>query len=275
MSLKDKTLFISGASRGIGRAIGERAARDGANIILFAKTVEPDPRLPGTIYTAAEAMEKAGGKTVVCVGDLRFEDQVQAAVQKGAEHFGGIDILVNNASAISLTGTEATTMKRYDLMHQINGRGSFLMTQTCLPWLKKAANPHVLNLAPPINLHPKWFCNHVAYSTAKYLMSFWVLGMAEEFKGKVGFNALWPQTVINTAAVQNQLGGSEVVAVGREPTIMADAAYAIFNRDAKQVTGNFFIDEEVLREEGVTNFDQYKVNPDLSDDQLLKDFFLD
>ena len=275
MSLKGKTLFISGASRGIGRAIGERAAADGANIILFAKTSEPDPRLPGTIHTAAKAMEEAGGKTLVCVGDLRFEDQVQAAVTQGAAHFGGIDILINNASAINMTGTEATTMKRYDLMHQINGRGSFLMAQSCLPWLKKADNPHVLNLSPPINLNPRWFANHAAYTAAKYLMSFWVLGMAEEFRGKVAFNALWPQTVINTAAVQNHLGGNAVAVMGRQPTIMADAAHAILIRDARQVTGHFFIDEAVLREEGVVDFSGYKVNPDLPDDQLLQDFFLD
>ncbi len=275
MSLAGKTLFISGASRGIGRAIGERAARDGANIILFAKTATPHPKLPGTIYDAEKAMQEAGGNTLVCVGDLREEAQLENAVKKGAEHFGGIDILVNNASAIALTGTEATAMKRYDLMHQINGRGSFMAAQKCLPWLKKADNPHVLNLAPPLNFSAKWFGQHVAYTTAKYLMSLWVLGMAEEFKGKVAFNALWPATVINTAAVQNQLGGGSAVSVGRQPSIVADAAYAILNRDHKTCSGNFFIDEEVLKKEGVEDLSGYQVNPDLPREQLMKDFFLD
>jgi citronellol/citronellal dehydrogenase len=275
MNLKDKTLFISGASRGIGRAIGERAAADGANIILFAKTATPDPRLPGTIHDAAEAMEKAGGKTLVCVGDLRDEAQLDEAVAKGAEHFGGIDILINNASAISLTGTESTSMKKYDLMHQINGRGTFMASQKCLPWLKKAANPHVLNLSPPLNLSPRWFANHPAYTAAKYLMSLWVLGMAEEYRGKVAFNALWPKTAINTAAVQNHLGGARSVVAAREPAIMADAAYAILLRDARHCSGNFFIDEAVLREEGVTDFRSYQVDPDLPEEQLLPDLFLD
>lgn len=275
MTLRNKTLFISGASRGIGRAIGERAARDGANIILFAKTVTPDPRIPGTLEEAAQAIEQAGGKAFICVGDLRDEAQLTEAVEKGARHFGGIDILVNNASAISLTGTEATTMKKYDLMHQINGRGSFMAAQKCLPWLKQAANPHVLNLAPPLNLNPRWFGQHAAYTAAKYLMSFWVLGMAEEFRGQVAFNALWPQTAINTAAVQNHLGGSRSVAVAREPAIMADAAHAILLRDCRTTTGNFFIDEEVLREEGVTDFRAYQVDPALPADKLMRDFFLD
>lgn len=275
MSLKGKTVFISGASRGIGRAIGERVAADGANIILFAKTATPHPKLPGTIYDAAEAMEKAGGQTLVCVGDLRDESQFEEAVAKGVEKFGGIDILINNASAISLTGTEATPMKKFDLMHQINGRGSFMASQKCLPWLKKSANPHVLNLSPPLNLNPKWFGGYCAYTTAKYLMSFWVLGMAEEFRGKVAFNALWPKTCINTAAVQNQLGGEPSVAAAREPAIMADAAYAVLTRDAKHCSGNFFIDEDVLREEGATDFRHYQVNPELAESALLPDLFLD
>lgn len=275
MTLRNKTLFISGASRGIGRAIGERAARDGANIILFAKTVTPDPRIPGTLEEAAEAIEKAGGKTCICVGDLRDEAQLTHAVEKGAKHFGGIDILVNNASAISLTGTESTPMKKYDLMHQINGRGAFMAAQKCLPWLRQSANPHVLNLAPPINLNPRWFAPHVAYTTAKYLMSLWVLGMAEEFRGCIAFNALWPKTTINTAAVQNHLGGVRSVVTAREPTIMADAAHAILLRDCRTTTGNFFIDEEVLREEGVTDFRSYQVDPTLPEDKLMRDFFLD
>lgn len=275
MSLNNKTIFISGASRGIGRAIGEKAAADGANIILFAKTATPHPKLPGTIYEAADAMEKAGGKTCVCVGDLREEAQFAAAVKKGTDQFGGIDILINNASAINLTGTEQTSMKRYDLMHQINGRGAYLATQQCLPWLKKSDNPHVLNLSPPINLNPRWFANHVAYTTAKYLMSFWVLGMAEEFKGKIAFNALWPKTAINTAAVQNHLGGAPSVANARQPTIVADAAHAILTRDAATCSGNFFIDENVLREEGVADFSGYQVDPSLPAKKLLPDFFLD
>lgn len=275
MSLAGKTIFLSGASRGIGRAIGERAAADGANIILFAKTATPHPRLPGTIHDAAKAMQQAGGKTLVCVGDLRDEEQLTEAVSKGAEQFGGIDILINNASAISLTSTEATSMKTYDLMHQINGRGSFMATQKCLPWLKQADNPHVLNLSPPLNLNPRWFGNHAAYTAAKYLMSFWVLGMAEEFRGRIAFNALWPKTAINTAAVQNHLGGATSVAAARQPQIMADAAYAILKRDAAEVTGNFFIDDEVLAEEGVTDFRHYQVDPSLDESQLLPDFFLD
>lgn len=272
--LAGKTLFITGASRGIGKAIGERAARDGANVVLFAKTTEPHPKLPGTLYTAAEDIERAGGKALVCVGDVREEDQVAAAVEKAVATFGGIDILINNASAISLTGTESTDMKKYDLMHQINTRGTFMTSRLCLPHLKKAANPHVLNLAPPLNMSPMWFGRHVAYTMAKYGMSLCVLGMAEEYKGKVAFNALWPKTVINTAAVKNQLGGIAEVTHARQPTIMADAAHAILLRDARSCSGNFFIDEQVLRDEGMTDFSGYRVDPNLSDDQLMPDFFL-
>lgn len=272
--LAEKTLFITGASRGIGKAIGERAARDGANVVLFAKTTEPHPKLPGTLYTAAEDIERAGGKALVCVGDVREEDQVAAAVEKAVATFGGIDILINNASAISLTGTESTDMKKYDLMHQINTRGTFMTSRLCLPHLKKATNPHVLNLAPPLNMSPMWFGRHVAYTMAKYGMSLCVLGMAEEYKGKVAFNALWPKTVINTAAVKNQLGGIAEVTHARQPTIMADAAHAILLRDARSCSGNFFIDEQVLRDEGMTDFSGYRVDPNLSDDQLMPDFFL-
>ena len=272
--LAGKTLFITGASRGIGKAIGERAARDGANVVLFAKTTEPHPKLPGTLYTAAEDIERAGGKALVCVGDVREEDQVAAAVEKAVATFGGIDILINNASAISLTGTESTDMKKYDLMHQINTRGTFMTSRLCLPHLKKATNPHVLNLAPPLNMSPMWFGRHVAYTMAKYGMSLCVLGMAEEYKGKVAFNALWPKTVINTAAVKNQLGGIAEVTHARQPTIMADAAHAILLRDARSCSGNFFIDEQVLRDEGMTDFSGYRVDPHLSDDQLMPDFFL-
>ena len=272
--LAGKTLFITGASRGIGKAIGERAARDGANVVLFAKTTEPHPKLPGTLYSAAEDIERAGGKALVCVGDVREESQVVAAVEKAVASFGGIDILINNASAISLTGTESTDMKKFDLMHQINTRGTFMTSRLCLPHLKKAANPHVLNLAPPLNMDPIWFGRHVAYTIAKYGMSLCVLGMAEEYRGKVAFNALWPKTVINTAAVKNQLGGVAEVQLARQPGIMADAAHAILCRPANDCSGNFFIDEEVLRSEGVNDFSAYRVDPSISDAQLMPDFFL-
>ena len=274
-NLKDKTLFITGASRGIGKAIALRAARDGANIVLFAKTTEPHPKLPGTIYTAAEEIREAGGTALPCVGDIRYEEQLQAAVDQAVETFGGIDILVNNASAISLTGTEATTMKSYDLMHQINSRGTFMASKLCLPHLKKAANPHILNLAPPLNMAPHWFGRHVAYTMAKYGMSLCVLGMADEYAGKVAVNALWPKTVINTAAVQNQLGGAPTVKAARQPSIMADAAWAILTRPVADASGHFFIDEEVLRDSGISDLSGYRVDPDLDDDKLLPDFFLD
>ena len=274
-NLKDKTLFITGASRGIGKAIALRAARDGANIVLFAKTTEPHPKLPGTIYTAAEEIREAGGTALPCVGDIRYEEQLQAAVDQAVETFGGIDILVNNASAISLTGTEATTMKSYDLMHQINSRGTFMASKLCLPHLKKAANPHILNLAPPLNMAPHWFGRHVAYTMAKYGMSLCVLGMADEYAGKVAVNALWPKTVINTAAVQNQLGGAPTVKAARQPSIMADAAWAILTRPVADASGHFFIDEEVLRDAGISDLSGYRVDPDLDDDKLLPDFFLD
>lgn len=274
MSLQGKTVFITGASRGIGKTIGLRAARDGANVVIAAKTAEPHPKLPGTIYTAAEEMEKAGGKALPVVVDIRDEELVKSAVAKAVETFGGIDILVNNASAISLTGTQETPMKRFDLMHQINTRGTYMTTQTCLPHLLQAENPHVLNISPPLNMDEKWFKNHVAYTMAKYGMSMCVLGMAGEFRGKIGVNALWPRTVIETAAVLNLLGGKQLSSKGRLPQIMADAAYAIFNRPAATCTGNFFIDDSVLAEEGVTDFSAYKVTADLPDDQLAPDFFL-
>ena len=274
-NLKGKTLFITGASHGIGKAIALRAARDGANVVLFAKTTEPHPKLPGTIYTAAEEIREAGGTALPCVGDIRYEEQLQAAVDRAVDTFGGIDILVNNASAISLTGTEATTMKSYDLMHQINSRGTFMASKLCLPHLKKAANPHILNLAPPLNMAPHWFGRHVAYTMAKYGMSLCVLGMADEYAGKVAVNALWPKTVINTAAVQNQLGGAPTVKAARQPSIMADAAWAILTRPVADASGHFFIDEEVLRDAGISDLSGYRVDPDLDDDKLLPDFFLD
>lgn len=258
MSLKGKTLFISGGSRGIGLAIALRAARDGANITIAAKTAEPHPKLPGTIYTAAEEIEKAGGRALPVVCDIRDEAQVAEAVTKTVERFGGIDICVNNASAIQLTGTLETDMKRYDLMNQINARGTFLVSKLCIPHLKLAQNPHILNLAPPLDMKAKWFKNHLAYTMAKFGMSMCTLGMSAEFaKDGIAVNSLWPLTAIDTAAVRNLLGGPSVAALSRSPEIVADAAYAIFNRPSREATGNFYIDEEVLRAEGVTDFSKY------------------
>jgi citronellol/citronellal dehydrogenase len=272
MTLAGRTLFITGASRGIGKAIALRAARDGANVIIAAKSVTEDPRIPGTIFTAAEEIAAAGGKALPVQVDVRFEEQVQAAVAAGVERFGGIDILVNNASAIQLTDTLATSMKRYDLMHQINTRGTFLCSQVCLPHLLRSTNPHILNLAPPLNMEEKWFAPHVAYTMAKYGMSMCVLGMAGEFRDRgVAVNALWPRTVIATAAVQNLLGGDETIEHSRSPEIMADAAHVILTRPARECTGNFFIDEDVLRSEGVTDFAPYQLVPGAD---LWPDFFL-
>ena len=261
-SLKDKTLFITGASRGIGKAIALRAARDGANVVVAAKTAEPHPKLPGTIYSAAEEIEAAGGKALPIVVDVRFEEQVRAGVAKAVETFGGVDILVNNASAISLTGTLATPMKRYDLMHTVNGRGTFLCSQACLPHLLKADNPHVLNLSPPLNMESKWFRNHCAYTMAKFIMSMCVLGMAGEFKGRgIGVNALWPRTAIATAAVQNLLGGDESMARSRKPEVYADAAYAVLSQPAHSYTGQSLLCEDVLLEAGVTDLSVYDCVP--------------
>ncbi|MGN6516852.1 MAG: SDR family oxidoreductase [Rhizomicrobium sp.] len=272
MSLEGKTLFISGASRGIGLAIALRAARDGANVAVAAKTAEPHPKLPGTIYTAAEEVEKAGGKALPIVCDIRFEEQVQAAAEQTAAKFGGIDICVNNASAISLTGTLQTDMKRYDLMNGINARGTYLVSRTCIPHLKKAANPHVLNLSPPLDMNPRWFAGHTAYSMAKYGMSMCVLGMAAEFADDgIAFNALWPRTGVATAAIRNALAGDEGMKHCRTPEILADAAYLVFNKKAKEFTGNFLIDDTFLASEGVTDFDKYRVDPTKD---LMPDFFV-
>jgi len=271
-SLAGKTLFITGASRGIGKAIALRAARDGANIVIAAKTATPHPRLPGTIYTAAAEIEAAGGRALPLVVDIRHEEVVEAAIARAVAEFGGIDILVNNASAIMLTPTLATPMKRFDLMHQVNTRGTFLCSQKALPHLLEANNPHILNISPPLNLSPRWFGPHVAYTMAKYGMSMCVLGMAEEYQGRVGVNALWPRTAIATAAVKNLLGGDDAVAMSRTPEIMADAAHAVLTRDAASCGGNFFIDDEVLTEAGVTDLDRYAVQPG---SELLPDFFLD
>ena len=272
MSLKGKTLFMSGGSRGIGLAIALRAARDGANVTIAAKTTEPHPKLPGTIYTAAEEIEAAGGKALPVVCDIRDEGQVAEAVNKTVEAFGGIDICINNASAIQLTGTLQTDMKRYDLMHQINTRGTFLVSKMCIPHLKLAKNPHILNLAPPLDMDAKWFKNHVAYTMAKFGMSMCTLGMSAEFaKDGIAVNSLWPLTAIDTAAVRNLLGGQAVASMSRTPEILADAAHAILVRPARETTGNFFIDEEVLRAEGVTDFTKYA--PDAKG-PLAADFFV-
>jgi citronellol/citronellal dehydrogenase len=274
--LSNKTLFITGASRGIGLAIALRAARDGANIAIASKTDRPHPKLPGTIHTAAEAIEAAGGKALPMQVDIREEEAVAAAAKRCAEHFGGIDILVNNASAIFLSNTAETPLKRFDLMFGVNVRGTFVCSQACLPYLKESAqrgrNPHILNLSPPLSMKPRWFAPHVAYTMAKYGMSMCVLGMAEEFRSSgIGVNALWPRTVIATAALN-------VIPLvdpkrGRKPDIMADAAHAILSRDPSTCTGNFFIDDEVLRDAGITDLDQYAVTPGNKD--FIPDFFVD
>lgn len=270
-ALKGKTIFITGASRGIGLAIALRAARDGANIVIAAKSDVPNPKLPGTIHTAAAEVERAGGKALAIKLDIRNEVDVYAAVAQAAEHFGGIDVLVNNASAIWLQGTANTPMKRYDLMNQVNTRGTFLMSQACLPHLKQADNAHILMLSPPINLAPKWFAPHVAYTIAKYGMSLCVLGMAEEFRGDgIAVNALWPKTVIRTDAL-NMIEGVPFDRC-RTPEIVADAAYAIISTPSSQRSGEFLIDEDVLRETGVTDFNQYAIDPS---QWPLPDYFLD
>ena len=276
MSLQGKTLFITGASRGIGLAIALRAARDGANVAIAAKTAEPHPKLPGTIYSAAEQIEKAGGRALPLICDIREQAQVAAAVRQTAERFGGIDILVNNASAISLTGTLETPMKRFDLMFGVNVRGTYLCSQTCIPHLKESAragrNPHILTLAPPLNMKPKWFSNHVAYTMAKYGMSMCVLGMAEELRGEgIAVNALWPRTVINTAALAMIPGVDTKMC--RTPEILSDSAYIILNRDARKHTGHFYLDEQVLSAEGITDLGRYAVLP--GNNKFLPDLFLD
>jgi len=270
MSLQGKTLFVTGASRGIGLAIALRAARDGANIAIAAKTAEPNAKLPGTIFSAAEEIEKAGGKALPLVCDIRFEDQVAAAVAATVAKFGGIDICVNNASAISLTGTLDTDMKRFDLMSQINARGTFLVSKLCVPHLLKADNPHVLMLSPPLDMQPNWFAGHTAYSMAKYGMSMCVLGMAAEFSGSIAFNALWPRTAIATAAIRLAMGSPDAARYCRKPEILADAAHAIFVKP-KNFSGNFLIDDTFLSENGVTDFDQYRVDPG---QDLVADFFV-
>ena len=273
MSLAGKTLFISGGSRGIGLAIALRAARDGANVVVAAKTAEPHPKLPGTVFTAAADIEAAGGRALPAVCDIRDEAQVQAAVDAAVARFGGIDICINNASAIALTGTLQTEMKRYDLMNGINARGTFLCSKLCLPHLLRAANPHILTLSPPLDLSPKWFAPHAAYTIAKYGMSLCTLAMAEEFREQgVAVNSLWPLTVIDTAAVRFVLGGDAMAKASRLPAIVADAAHAILTRPARACTGQFFIDEEVLRAEGVSDFSAYA--PGAGGAPLAADFFV-
>ncbi len=272
MSLANKVIFITGGSRGIGLEIGKRAARDGAKVVLAAKTAEPHPKLPGTIFTAAEEIIEAGGEALPLILDVRDEENVLKAVEETVSHFGGIDICVNNASAISLTKTPDTDMKRYDLMHQINGRGTYLVSKYCIPHLKKSSNPHILNLAPPLDMKAKWFGPHLAYTMAKFTMSMCVLGMAEELKADgIAVNGLWPRTAIATAAVKNVLGGEELMNISRKPEIMADAAYEIFIKDSKEFTGNFCIDDLVLHESGVKDFTNYA---DVSFDKLAPDFFV-
>ena len=276
MSLQGKRIFITGGSRGIGLAIALRAARDGASIAIAAKTAEPNPKLPGTIYTAAEEIKAAGGTALPIQCDLRDEAQIAAAVAHAATEFGGIDILVNNASAINLTRTEETPAKRFDLMFDVNVRGTFLTSQAAIPFLRDSAdagrNPHILNLSPPLSMKPKWFKNHVAYTMAKYGMSMCVLGMSEEFKRDgIAVNALWPRTAIDTAALQ-MIPGVDTAAC-RTPEILSDSAYIILNRNSKECSGNFFVDDEVLASEGITDLEKYSVVPGTKD--FLLDFFLD
>ena len=271
--LAGTTMFISGASRGIGLAIAKRAAADGANVALIAKTAEPHPRLPGTVFTAAEEIEEAGGNALPIVGDIRFEDQVFAAIERTVAEFGGIDLCVNNASAINLSSTEAVTMKAYDLMQDVNTRGTFVVSKACIPHLKASSNPHILTLSPPLNLNPRWFQSNLAYTIAKYGMSMCTLGMAAEFAADgIAVNSLWPRTAIATAAVMNLLGGEDSIRRSRTPEIMADAAHVVLTSDSRTNTGNYFIDDEVLAGAGITDLAGYALDPDV---ELMQDFFLD
>ena len=269
---KNKTVIMSGGSRGVGLEIAKALGKDGANIAILAKTTEPHPTLPGTIFTAAEEIEQVGGTALPIVCDIRFEEQVEAAVEETSSKFGGIDICINNASAIHLTDTVNTPMKRYDLMHNINVRGTFMLSQKCIPHLKNGNNPHILTLSPPLNIDRKWFGMTLAYTTAKYGMSLVAHGLAEELgKHNVASNCLWPRTSLDTAAVRNVIG-AELVKGSRKPSIYADAAYAVLKKDSSTCTGNFFLDQDVLEEEGVSDFDQYAIDPDA---KLVSDFFVD
>jgi len=273
MSLQGKTIFMSGGSRGIGLAIAKKCAEDGANIAIAAKTAQPHPKLEGTIYTAAKEIEMAGGKALPLVCDIRNEEAVDAAVAACVSKFGGIDICINNASAVSPTPTTATPMKRYDLMNEVNARGTFMLSQKCHPHLKKGTNPHIVNIAPPLDMSPRWFRNHTAYTMAKYGMSMCTLGMAEEFrKDGIAVNSLWPMTSIDTAAVRNVLGGDAMAKMSRAPEILADAAHIMLTKPAGDFTGQFVIDEEILRADGVTDFSQY--SPPGYDGPLAGDFFV-
>lgn len=272
MSFKNRTILITGASRGIGKAIALELAKTGANIIVGAKSIEENPKLGGTIFSAAKEIEEAGGKALAVHCDIRFEDQVLQMVESGAQEFGGIDILINNASAISLSSTEKTESKRFDLINSINVRGTFFVTKSCIPFLKKSSNPHILTLSPPLNLNPKWFANHLAYTLTKYNMSMMTLGWAEEFKKyKIAANSLWPRTTIATAAVKNLLGGEALMNMSRKPTILAEAASIILKRPSTECSGNLFIDEEVLASEGIVDLEKYAVVPG---GQLYNDLFI-
>jgi NAD(P)-dependent dehydrogenase (short-subunit alcohol dehydrogenase family) len=272
MSFRNKTVLITGATRGIGKAIALKLAGEGANIVVAAKSIEENPKLGGTIFSAAQEIEQAGGKALPVKCDIRFEEEVLSTIQKTVETFGGIDILINNASAITLTSTEKTEAKRFDLMHSINVRGTFLVTKACIPFLRKSSNPHILTLSPPLNLNPRWFANHVAYTLTKYSMSMMTIGWAAEFKkDKIAANALWPRTTIATAAVKNLLGGEALINMSRKPEILADAAYYILKQSSSECTGNLFIDEEVLAKEGITDLDSYAVVPG---GQLYNDLFV-
>ncbi len=271
-NLANKTLFITGASRGIGLAIALRAARDGANIAIAAKTAEPHPKLPGTIYSAAHEIEQAGGRALPLVVDVRDDENVRNAIEQTAQHFGSLDIVVNNASAISLTNSQATDMKRFDLMHQINARGTFMVSKFAIPHLARAANPHILMLSPPLDMKEKWFSGHTAYSMAKYGMSLVVLGLAGELRSKgIAVNALWPRTTIATSAVKNLLGGEAIMRASRTPEILSDAAHMIFCKEAKKFTGKFLIDDNFLWENGIREFDRYRADPSVD---LMQDFFV-
>ena len=273
MLFTNKTVFITGASRGIGKAIALRLAKEGANIIVAAKSIEENTKLGGTIYSAAEEIEKAGGKALAVQCDIRFEDQVQQAIDNAVKKFGGIDILINNASAISLSPTEQTEPKRFDLIYSINVRGTFFVTKACIPHLKSSSNAHILTLSPPVNMNPKWFTNHIAYTISKYNMSMMALGWATELKKfKIASNALWPQTTIDTAAVRNLLGGETLANMSRTPQILADAAFYIFSKSSAECTGNCFIDEQVLAAEGIADLEKYSVVPGA---KLYKDLFID
>lgn len=272
--LAGRTIFITGASRGIGKSIALKAAKDGANIVIAAKTAEPHPKLPGTIYTAAKEIEQAGGKALPCIVDVRDETQVVSAVENAVNTFGGIDVVINNASAISLTGTLQTDMKKYDLMNNINTRGTFLVSKICLPYLKKSANPHIVNISPPLSMKPIWFKNHVAYTISKFGMSMCALGMAEELREDgIAVNAVWPKTAIHTAAIE-MLSGPSSSSFSRKPEIMGDAVYALICKDSRSITGQFLIDEILLKNEGITDFANYACDP-ANKDKLMLDFFVE